>query len=65
MVQAELFNLQSGGLVSEYDAFLARRIAYVISGGAVKRSTRVDEDLLLKLERDAFLDFWKQEMYRC
>ena len=61
MVHAELFNLQSGGFVSEYDVLLARRIAYVISGGDVKKDSRVDEDLLLKLERDAFVDFWKQE----
>ncbi|WP_373499732.1 3-hydroxyacyl-CoA dehydrogenase NAD-binding domain-containing protein [Desulfococcus sp.] len=61
MVHAELFNLQSGGFVSEYDVFLARRIAYVISGGDVKKDTVVEEDLLLKLERDAFVDFWKQE----
>ena len=61
MVHAELYNLQSGGFVSEYDVLLARRIAYVISGGDVKKDSRVDEDLLLKLERDAFVDFWKQE----
>lgn len=61
MVNAEIFNMQSGGFVSEYDAFLAKRIAYVISGGDVKKNTAVDEDLILKLERDAFVDFWKQE----
>ncbi|QTA79266.1 putative 3-hydroxyaxyl-CoA dehydrogenase [Desulfonema limicola] len=61
MVNAEIFNMQSGGFVSEYDAFLAKRIAFVISGGDVKKNTAVDEDLILKLERDAFVDFWKQE----
>jgi len=61
MVHAELFNLQSGGFVSEYDVLLARRIAHVISGGDVRKDSRVDEELLLKLERDAFVDFWKNE----
>ena len=61
MVHAELFNLQSGEFVSEYDVFLARRIAYVISGGDVRTNSPVDEDLILNLERDAFVDFWKQE----
>jgi 3-hydroxyacyl-CoA dehydrogenase len=61
MIHSELFNLQSGGFVSEYDVFLARRIAYVISGGDVKKGSRIDEEVLLTLERSAFVDFWKQE----
>lgn len=61
MVQSELFNMQSGGFVSEYDVFLARRIAFVISGGQVKKNSQLDESVLLTLEREAFVDFWKQE----
>jgi 3-hydroxyacyl-CoA dehydrogenase len=61
MVQSELFNMQSGGFVSEYDVFLARRIAFVISGGQVKKNSPLDESVLLTLEREAFVDFWKQE----
>ncbi|GBC62589.1 3-hydroxyacyl-CoA dehydrogenase [Desulfonema ishimotonii] len=61
MVNTELFNMQGGEFVSDYDVFLAKRIAYVISGGEVKKNSLVDEDLILKLERDAFVDFWKQE----
>ncbi len=61
MVQSELFNLQSGGFVGEYDVFLARRIAFVISGGQVKKNSQLDESVLLTLEREAFVDFWKQE----
>jgi 3-hydroxyacyl-CoA dehydrogenase len=64
MVQSELFNMQSGGFVGEYDVFLARRIAFVISGGQVKKNSQLDESILLKLERDAFVDFWKQEKTR-
>ena len=61
MVQAEIFNMGSGNFITDYDAFLAKRIAFVISGGQVKKNSRVDEDLILKLERDAFVDFWKEE----
>ncbi|MFW5854661.1 MAG: enoyl-CoA hydratase/isomerase family protein, partial [Thermodesulfobacteriota bacterium] len=61
MVQAEIFNMKSGNFITDYDAFLAKRIAFVISGGQVKKNSRVDEDLILKLERDAFVDFWKEE----
>lgn len=61
MVNAELFNMLNGKFMSEHDAFLAKRIAYVMSGGDVKVGSSVDEDTILKLERDAFVDFCKEE----
>ena len=61
MIDAELFNMQSAKFVSEYDAFLAKRIAYVISGGDVRTNSAIDEEVILNLEREAFVDFWKQE----
>ncbi|MCP3952497.1 MAG: 3-hydroxyacyl-CoA dehydrogenase/enoyl-CoA hydratase family protein, partial [Desulfobacterales bacterium] len=61
MINAELFNMQSAGYVSEYDVFLAKRIAYVISGGDVRANSVIDEQVILNLEREAFVDFWKEE----
>ena len=61
MIDAELFNMQTAGFVSEYDVFLAKRIAWVISGGDVRTNSMVDEEVILNLEREAFVDFWKQE----
>ncbi|BBO84281.1 enoyl-CoA hydratase [Desulfosarcina ovata subsp. sediminis] len=61
MIDSELFNMQSAKFISEYDAFLARRIAWVISGGDVRTNSLVDESVILTLEREAFVDFWKQE----
>ncbi len=61
MINAELFNMQSAGYVSEYDVFLAKRIAYVISGGDVRANSLIDEQVILNLEREAFVDFWKEE----
>jgi len=61
MINAEIFNMLQGRYVSEYDAFLAKRIAYVIAGGDVRTGSKIDEDVILKLEREAFIDFWKQE----
>jgi 3-hydroxyacyl-CoA dehydrogenase len=60
MIDAELFNMRSAGFVSEYDVYLARRIAYVISGGEVRTNSTIDEGVILNLEREAFVDFWKQ-----
>ena len=39
----------------------ARRIAYVISGGNVRTNSFIDEAVILNLEREAFVDFWKEE----
>ncbi|MCB9494214.1 MAG: 3-hydroxyacyl-CoA dehydrogenase/enoyl-CoA hydratase family protein [Desulfobacteraceae bacterium] len=61
MVTAELYNMANGLFMSEYDAFLAKRIAYVIAGGDVKYGTKVSEDHVLRLEREAFVDFCKEE----
>jgi len=61
MINAELFNMQSAGYVSEYDVFLAKRIAYVISGGDVRANSTIDEQVILNLEREAFVDFWKED----
>jgi len=61
MINAEICNMVSAKFVSEYDAFLAKRIAYVISGGEVRANSEVDEEVILKLEREAFIDFIKEE----
>ncbi len=61
MVNAELFNMHSGGYVSDYDAFLAKRIAYVVAGGDARTNSAVDEQVILNLERQAFIDFLHEE----
>jgi 3-hydroxyacyl-CoA dehydrogenase len=61
MITAELSNMLWGGFLSEYDAMLAKRIGYVISGGEVREGTEVAEETILALEREAFVDFSKEE----
>ena len=61
MVAAQIADMANGQFISEYDAFLARRIAYVISGGDVRDNATVTDDVILTLEREAFLDFLKEE----
>ncbi|MEW6076670.1 MAG: 3-hydroxyacyl-CoA dehydrogenase NAD-binding domain-containing protein [Thermodesulfobacteriota bacterium] len=61
MVNAEIFNMQNGGYVSEYDAYLAKNIAYVIAGGDARTNSEVDEQAILNLERKMFIEFLKQE----
>jgi 3-hydroxyacyl-CoA dehydrogenase len=51
----------NGKFISEYDAFLAKRIAYVISGGDVRDNAQIEEDVILTLEREAFIELLKEE----
>jgi 3-hydroxyacyl-CoA dehydrogenase len=60
MINAELYNLRQAHFISDYDLFLAQRIGFVLSGGEVKAGSEIEEDILLQLEREAFIDFWKE-----
>jgi 3-hydroxyacyl-CoA dehydrogenase len=61
MVNAEISNMLNGKFISEYDAFLAKKIAYVISGGDVRDNAQIEEDVILTLERQAFIELLKEE----
>ncbi|HEY8417384.1 MAG TPA: 3-hydroxyacyl-CoA dehydrogenase NAD-binding domain-containing protein [Limnochordales bacterium] len=43
------------GYATEHDLTIVRKLAYVLSGGDVPAGTRVTEEYLLDLEREAFL----------
>jgi len=44
-----------GGFISDYDAHVARKLAHIITGGDLSRTTLVSEQYLLDLEREAFV----------
>ena len=44
-----------GNYATDYDAFVARKLAYVMCGGDLSEPTLVSEQYLLDLEREAFL----------
>jgi len=50
---AAAFNV--GGYASEHDMKIARKLAYVMCGGDLSEKTKVSEQYLLDLEREAFL----------
>ena len=52
---------QQGGYISEYDRFLANRLAYVLTGGELTAPSLVSEDYLLQLERESFVPLLKEE----
>jgi len=52
--------LYQGGFISEYDRYLANRLAYVMTGGELSAPALVDENYLLQLEREVFLPLLSQ-----
>lgn len=52
---------EQGGWASEYDRYLASRLAFVLTGGELTAPTFVSEDYLLQLERESFVPLLSQE----
>ena len=44
-----------GGWISDHDALIGRKLAYILAGGAIPHATAVSGQYLLDLEREAFL----------
>ena len=51
----EVVNMLEGRFISEHDMEVSTRIATVLCGGDVDRGALVDEEWLLKLEREHFV----------
>ncbi|MYA92909.1 MAG: 3-hydroxyacyl-CoA dehydrogenase/enoyl-CoA hydratase family protein [Chloroflexi bacterium] len=52
---------QEAGYASEYDAFIARKLARILTGAGLAEAQWVSQQYLLDLEREAFLDLVMQE----
>jgi 3-hydroxyacyl-CoA dehydrogenase len=50
-----LVNMLEGRFISPHDNEIAERIADVLCGGEIDRGATVDEDWLLRLEREHFV----------
>lgn len=53
-------SMVEGKYISGYDAKIAKKLAYVMAGGDLSEPTLVDENYLLDLERQAFLELCTQ-----
>jgi len=60
MLEHAAYIFHQGGFITEYDRYLANRLAYVMTGGELSAPTLVDENYLLQLEREAFLPLLSQ-----
>ncbi|QDH78454.1 3-hydroxyacyl-CoA dehydrogenase/enoyl-CoA hydratase family protein [Echinicola soli] len=55
LFEAGITGMQYGSYISDHDAKIARKLAWVMSGGDLSQPTEVSEQYLLDLEREAFL----------
>lgn len=55
MFEAGIAGMTYGRYISEHDAKIARKLAWVMAGGDLSQSTLVSEQYLLDLEREVFL----------
>lgn len=55
MFEAGITSMRYGAYISSHDAKIARKLAWVMSGGDLSSATEVSEQYLLDLEREAFL----------
>lgn len=54
-LQAGIYLMKEARYISEYDAKIGEKIAWIMTGGDLAEPTRVDEQFLLDMEREAFL----------
>jgi len=56
-----VYLLREGLYISDYDAVIAKKVAYVLSGGDVDQNTLVTEQYILDLEGEAFMSLCGEE----
>ncbi|CAN5295633.1 3-hydroxyacyl-CoA dehydrogenase/enoyl-CoA hydratase family protein [soil metagenome] len=61
MLNVTLYNMAEGKFASPYDKILAGKVAEIMTGGNLSEAQEVPESYVLKLEREAILDCFKDE----
>jgi 3-hydroxyacyl-CoA dehydrogenase len=61
LVEGIIMNMYYGKYISDYDLFVSRKIAHVLSGGDCPEGTYVTEQEILDLEREAFMSLCGQQ----
>ncbi|MCL4394445.1 MAG: 3-hydroxyacyl-CoA dehydrogenase/enoyl-CoA hydratase family protein [Chloroflexi bacterium] len=59
-----IYSMRQGKYISEYDARIGEKLAYVLCGGKLTSPAWVDEQYILDLEREAFISLCGEEKTR-
>jgi len=60
-IQYDINFMRSGRFISDYDAYLADKLAYILTGGDVPDGTMVTEEQILNLEKEVFVSLCGEE----
>jgi 3-hydroxyacyl-CoA dehydrogenase len=63
-LRVAIYMMKEGKYITEYEAYMAKKLANVMTGGELSRPTWVDEQYILDLEREAFLSLCGEEKTR-
>ncbi|MCS6808700.1 MAG: 3-hydroxyacyl-CoA dehydrogenase NAD-binding domain-containing protein [Bacteroidota bacterium] len=55
-----IWSMREANYISDYDMYLAKQLARVLSGGTQNFITEVSEEYMHDLEREVFVELWKQ-----
>ncbi len=64
VLRLAIYSMVQGKYISDYDAHIGGKIAYVLCGGSLTSPTWVDEQYILDLEREAFVSLCGEEKTR-
>jgi len=56
------YNIKEGNWISDHDKLVMQKIAYVLCGGKLPEGSRVSEQYILDLEREAFLSLLGEDL---
>ncbi|KOA18615.1 putative 3-hydroxyacyl-CoA dehydrogenase [Clostridium homopropionicum DSM 5847] len=60
-LESDAYSLLKGEFITEYDAHIANKVAYVLTGGNVSKGVILTEEQILELEKEAFLSLCGEE----
>ena len=60
-LQVAIFMMREGNYITEHEAVIAGKLAYVMTGGELSRPAWVNEQYILDLEREVFLSLCGEE----
>jgi 3-hydroxyacyl-CoA dehydrogenase len=60
-LQSQLINFLKGHFITEHEYDIGQRLASIFCGGELGMGQKVDENWLLRMERDLFVDLLKTE----
>jgi len=63
-LMVQVYNMKVAGYITEHEALIASKVAYILCGGELSQPQWVDSQYILDLEREAFISLLGEEKTR-